>query len=94
MHESATLYRLLDLTDQRNMIAVLKNPKADLAPTDCRTCGPNDDFPLPWKIVKFPGLKGACSIISVGGDFDNTVVSMTDVETAEKVLEEVNEADT
>jgi len=91
MSESATLYNLLKITDQRNMMEVLKSPsKPVIIPTDCRACGPNEDYPLPWKIEKFPGLNGVCSIVSIGGDCNNTVVSMTDIETAEKVMEEIN----
>ena len=91
MSESATLYNLLKITDQRNMMAVLINPKADQIPTDCRACGPNEDYPLPWHIEMFPGFDDVCSIVSTGGDCHNTVVTMTDVETAEKVLAEIHE---
>jgi hypothetical protein len=90
MSESKTLYKRLSDVEQRNLMAVLKDSDAYQVPTDCRAVGPNGSFPLPWVIERVSGTP-AYSIISVGGSYRNTVVSMTDKETAERIIEEVNE---
>ena len=90
MSESKTLYERLSSVEQRNLMAVLKDSDAYQIPTDARTLGPTGSFPLPWVLERVSGT-AAWSVISVGGTYRNTVVSMTDKETAERIIAEVNE---
>ena len=70
------------------MIAKLKNSNARLLANKVKTCGPNADYPLPWIISKFPGTS-ICSIISVGGRINETIISMITTADAEKVMKEI-----
>ena len=86
---SPTLEAILKEHELKNLIKALSDREPEVFGRGIRAVGPNDDFPMPWKIYKFPGLQ-ACSIVSVGGVCDETVVTMIDVETAEKVLNEIS----
>lgn len=89
MSESKTLQKRLSDVEQRNLMAVLKDSDAYQIPTDARTLGPSGSFPLPWVLERVSGT-AAYSVISVGGTYHNTVVSMTDKETAEQIIREVS----
>jgi len=90
MIESKTLHDLNKYREQCNLVQLIKNPDALIFDRGIRAVGPNDEFPLPWTIKRLSGT-AAYSIISIGGQVDNTVVSMIGLEDAEKVLEEINE---
>lgn len=87
MAESATLKELTKELEQSNLILVLKGDKPIEGPI--RATGPNEKYPLPWYMEKFPGCELA-SIISTGGEVEATVVSMINPALAMRVLIEVN----
>ena len=90
MSDSPTLDRMLKDWDQANLITKLQDSDSLIFDRGIKALGPNEKYPLPWVSVRFPGTS-ACSIISTGGMVDETVVSMIDSDTAEQVLQEVQD---
>ena len=91
MAASETLYKVFKDVDQQNMLIKLTygtdHPTVD---NPVKACGPTPDFPEPWILEKFPGTS-ICSIISVGGELNETIVSMIPVDIAERVLQEIKD---
>ena len=88
MPDSKTLIDMHKAAEQGDLINKLKDSDAGTHINTINAVGPNEDYPRPWVIAKFPGLS-ICSIISTGGKSSNTVISMIKLQTAETVLEEI-----
>ena len=91
MKQSETLYELFKDVDQQNMmIKLTEGDKGLYLDNPVKACGPTVDFPEPWIIEKFPSTN-ICSIISVGGEIEETVISMIPLDMAKKVIEELED---
>ena len=88
MKTSPTLEAILKEHEQNMLMRVLKSTDHETWGRGINAVGPNEKYPLPWITDKFPNMN-SCSIISVGGEVNETVVTMIDCDTAEQVMAEI-----
>ena len=89
MSDSQTRINIQKIYEQDDLINTLRNSDSEPYINIVNAVGPNDKYPAPWKISRFPG----CNISSIvaSGPRWNTVISMITNEDAIKVLEEIDE---